>query len=427
MMDRRIGMLTLGAVAAAGAAWMGLVGIGDDDAITRGESPATNIVWILVDTLRYDHLQTYGYDTNPTSPNIDAFAERATVFDNAFSSAPWTKPSVASMMTARLPRELGIYDWDHILDPKYVTFAEHLQANGFHTEAHFSHIAFDEKETNFGQGFDVYDGSATVRKNVHKIKSSAAITDAAVQFLQTEEHERFFLWLHYFDPHRDYLKHEEFSFGKKRRALYDGEIAFTDKHLGRLFKVLKETGRLADTAIVFVADHGEGLGQHGIAHHTSALYEHQTHVPLIVYAPWMSPARRGEIVSAVSIAPTLLKMLNVSIPKGFTGLPIPMTDEGFNPEPNGVAYAETRRFTDQRSVMNDGWKLIHNVEKDTFELYNFVDDPEESKDWSAHDAARLASMKLLLAGYTEAPQTEPKLKPLNEDMKAGLKSLGYIQ
>jgi arylsulfatase A-like enzyme len=77
--------------------------------------------------------------------------------------------------------------------------------------------------------------------------------------------------------------------------------------------------------------------------------------------------------------------------------------------------------------MNDGWKLIHNVEKDTFELYNFVDDPEESKDWSAHDAARLASMKLLLAGYTEAPQTEPKLKPLNEDMKAGLKSLGYIQ
>ncbi len=395
--------------------------------VPRGEAPATNVIWILVDTLRTDHLQTYGYDKHNTSPNIAAFSEHSVVFDNAFTHSPWTKPSVASLMTSRLPRELGIYDWTDGLDLSFLTLAEHLQANGFHTQAHFSNVAFKRDETNFSQGFDVFDGFVLEKGQPHKMSSSREITDAGIRFINRQQHDRFFLWLHYFDPHRDYLPHKEFKFGKDPSDRYDGEIAFTDKHLGRLFDALRDSGRLTDTVVILTSDHGEGLGQHGISRHTSALYDHQIHIPFIVYAPWMSPARRSEVVNAIDIAPTLLSLLNIPIPAEFGGKAIPTTDSGFSPEPNRTSYAETRRFADLGSVIHDGWKLISDQKTGTVELYNFIDDPEESKDWAEHDPERLASMTELLKAYTQAPQRAASGKPLKEETVKELKAQGYIE
>jgi choline-sulfatase len=426
IMDKRIVWIgTLAAIAITPILWT--VVQNQEEPLVRGDAPATNVVWILVDSLRHDRLQTYGYNRNPTSPNIEILADQSVVFDNAFVQAPWTKPSVASMMTSLLPRELGMYDWEHTLSPSFLTFAEHLQSQGFHTEAHFSNIALLGPASNLDQGFDVYDGDVLKKGRPKKIKTSREITDAGIAFLEAEQHDRFFLWLHYFDPHKDYLKHRGFRFGKKRNALYDGEIAFTDHHLGRLFNSLKETGRLADTVVVLVSDHGEGLGQHGISHHTKALYDHQLHVPLIVYAPWMTPARRADVVSGIDLAPTLLSMLGVPIPEEFHGAAIPMSTDGFAPEPDRIAYAETRRFANLRSVIKDGWKLIRNEENGEVEMYNFIEDPDESKDWSEHDPERLAQMTTLLDAYTNAPQLEPSVIVLTEEMTEGLQNLGYVE
>jgi arylsulfatase A-like enzyme len=385
-----------------------------------------NVVFIVLDTTRADRLGTYGYKRRQTSPHIDDFAERSTVFEMAFSHSPWTKPSVASMFTSLTPREHGIFDWKIKLDEALLTLPEHLQAQGFVTQAHISHHAFQPKDTNFKLGFDHYDKSVLTKGSPHEVTSSAEITDHGIKFLKHRPDKRFFLWLHYTDPHEDYIRHEQFDFGKSKKARYDSEIAFMDHHLGRLFEELEEGDHLQDTIVVIVADHGEGLGDHRINKHTKALYEQQIHVPLIIYVPTMAPGRVSQTVPLIDIAPTLTDLLGLPTPEQFQGQTM-VAEGSFAPADDRVVFSETRRFADLRSVIKGGWKLIEDQLTGQSLLYNIADDPEERVNLVDEQGPQLAELRALLDGYKAAPHKQAESQPLAPDMQEALEALGYME
>ena len=386
----------------------------------------SNVVFIVLDTTRADKLQPYGYDRRKTSPNLNDFAEKSALFESAYSHSPWTKPSVASMFTSLLPRDHGIFDWPMKLSEELLTLPEHLNESGFHTQAHISHHAFRPKDTNFRQGFAKYDKSVLEKGSPHEVTSSKEITDRGIRFLNNRPEGRFFLWLHYFDPHRDYIRHEDFDFGKGPKSRYDSEIAFMDHHLGRLFDELEDGDHLEDTIVVIVADHGEGLGDHGIKKHTKALYEQQIHVPLIIHVPGMKGARHAQTVPLIDLAPTLTNLLGLSTPDAFKGQAIAY-DNGFVLGESRPVISETRRFADLRSVVHDGWKLIEDQETSEQLLYHVAEDPKERVNLATEQPERLAALSALLEAYKAKPERKADSKALAPDMEDALKSLGYME
>ncbi len=385
-----------------------------------------NLIFIVLDTTRADKLQTYGYDRRKTSPNIDDFADKSAVFEMALTHSPWTKPSVASMFTSLTPRDHGIFDWPMKLDESLLTLPKHLDAQGFHTQAHISHRAFRTKDTNFKLGFDKYDISVLKKGSPHKVTSSEEITDAGIRFLRNGSDQRFFLWLHYFDPHTDYIRHDQFDFGKGLKARYDSEIAFMDHHLGRLFSALEDGDYQENTIVVLVADHGEGLGDHSIRKHTKALYQQQLHVPLIIRVPGMTGARHSETVPLIDLAPTLTELLGLPLPEQFMGKPIPYAN-GFTPLTDRTVISETRRFADLRSVVRRGWKLLVDLESDDQLLYHIAEDPLERVNLSEAEPERLAELNAALEAYHAVADRKVETEALSADMQQALESLGYME
>jgi arylsulfatase A-like enzyme len=411
-----IASLVLIGLAAAGWTWLK----------PGPEYKNTNVVFILLDTTRADKLTTYGYSRRNTSPNLDDFANKSTVFEMAISHSPWTKPSVASIFTSLTPREHGIFDWKMMLDEPLITLPEVLDEHGFVTQAHISHHAFRPKDTHFKQGFDVYDKSVLEKGSPHKVTSSKEITDRGIDFLSQSTEAPFFLWLHYFDPHQDYVRHKDFDFGKGKKSRYDSEIAYMDHHLGRLFEALEDGDHLENTIVVIVGDHGEGLGDHGVNKHTKALFQQQLHVPLIIYVPGDQGARVSQTVPLIDLAPTLTALLGLPAPEQFTGQAIPHAG-GFEAPMHRVVYSETRRFADIRSVVKNSWKLIENQATGETMLYNIVEDPGERVNQVDADPERAAELMELLNSYKSAPEYTAPAQELAPDMKGALKSLGYME
>ena len=386
--------------------------------------PAQNLVLVVLDTTRADHLQTYGYGRS-TSPGLLRFADRAVVFDRAYAHAPWTKPSVASLFTSRLPNQHGIQDWDHPLDPAFTTLAEHLAGQGFETAAFVSHHALKPEATNFEQGFASYDASVLEKGSPHRVSSSREISDAAMGWLDAAPDDRWFLFLHYFDPHIDYLQHEEHPFGDASADAYDSEIAFTDHHLARVLDALADDA-FDDTLVVVVADHGEGLGDHGIAKHTKHLYDHQVRVPLLLAGPELAPARVPGAVGLVDVAPTLLDLLGTPPGEGFLGQPIPRSAGGFVPDPKRPVFAETQRFAKRQAVVLGDHKLIVDREEDRAQLFDLASDPAETTNLAATATEKLAELRSVLDVYA-GTRTEVEAVPLDPDMEEALRSLGYLE
>ena len=388
---------------------------------------AKNVVFIVIDTLRADHLGVYGYERN-TSPNIDRFAARGAVFDTAYSHSPWTMPSVASMFTAMPPSGHGIVNWRQPLSPKLLTLAEYLQESGFHTEAVVSHVIFRPKY-HFDQGFDAYDYSVLAKGPSKYVSTAREVSDRAVAALDrmSEGEQPFFLWLHYFDPHNEYLPHEGFDFGDKDVDLYDSEIAFTDRQLGRVFDKLTELDRWDDTVVVLIADHGEEFRDHGGRHHTRTLYNEVIRIPLIVAVPGFVPQRIEPVVAESDVAPTLVQLIGLPIPQPFVGRIFPFERDRFRVARDRSVIAETLHKADKRGVRQGRWKWIHDREKGTFQLFDEVDDfGEHTNLIDAHpDVARRLAIEVFQhygAGRRLADEEE-----MTEQLTEQLKALGYLQ
>lgn len=286
----------------------------------QGRLPAgLNLVLITVDTLRAD----LGFMGNrrALSPNLDALAARSIVFEHAYSLASYTGKSMGPLLLGKYPsethRNFGHFDR---FDPEETFVQERLQKAGIRTLTAQAHWYF-KPDSGLGRGFDVADYSASPKvpqAEGDRTVNGDKLTDAAIALLSKSDNVsgRFYFWMHYLDPHAEYVFHPEFDFGKKGRDLYDGEVAFVDHQIGRFLSFLHESGLESKTAVIVTSDHGEAFGEHGMMRHGFELWEELVRVPLIVFVPGMPARRIAEPRSAVDLVPTILDLFGVPPPKG---------------------------------------------------------------------------------------------------------------
>src|SRR4030095_8005047 len=246
---------------------------GADDTASPPPPDAMNIALVTVATLRCDHTSMGAYDRD-TTPNLAAFAAQSVVFEHAYSHAPWTKPSFASTLTSTEPSVHHLQQWEDAYDADLESLTEVLRRNGYHTAAYITSYALRADENEFNRGFDVYDSTAIDGQDSHVAITGVAVTDLTLASLDELE-EPWFVWIHYTDPHNDYMPQPDHVFGKESVDLYDGEIAYEDDSLGRVFDAFDRD----DTITVFHSDHGEEFLDHGGTEHTKTLYDELVHVP----------------------------------------------------------------------------------------------------------------------------------------------------
>lgn len=237
----------------------------------RERSGPSRVVVVTIDTLRADHLGSYG-NAHARTPVLDGLAREGVRFDAAFSPAPLTLPAHATLLTGLDPDRHGVrHNGVFTLAPEIPSLPERLRAAGFGTAAFVGAFVLDRR---FGlaRGFDVYDDAMGGRRSGRSVVGFAerradAVVDAFLGWLESAP-DRFFAWVHVYDPHADYDPPAGFSLGFAGRP-YDGEIAFVDSQLGRLFAALDARFDPADTLVVVTSDHGEALGEHGEPTHST--------------------------------------------------------------------------------------------------------------------------------------------------------------
>lgn len=277
---------------------------GEQHGLSTYKCENCSIVFISIDTLRADHLGVYGYGRD-TSPNIDEFAGENIVFMDNVAPMSQTLPSHTSMFTGLYPRKHGVIKNGMVLDDSLVMLAEILKETGYSTYAVIPAKVLVPK-TNFLQGFDVYDHRNGWGRANHTYSKARELVE--------EIEGRFFLFLHFFDPHQEYLPPEGFyPWGKDRLSRYDGEVYYTDHYVGKVFELLRDHGLYEDSIIILASDHGESLGDHGYWGHEKPLYENCVHVPLIIKLPGSGAGgkRLNYQTSLIDIHPTLLDILGV--------------------------------------------------------------------------------------------------------------------
>ncbi|MGC6418527.1 MAG: sulfatase-like hydrolase/transferase [Bradymonadia bacterium] len=379
-----------------------------------------NILWILLDTVRADHMSLYGYKY-PTTKRIDAFAKRARVFEQARSQGPNTRGSVPSMMTGRY------YTETHRDDGKWVTvFPENVMAAEIYRDAGYqthgiTSIGYIGKRFGFTQGFETFDTSILrLRKNVHDNATSDLVADHALAWLdkRTDKSRPFFMLTHFADPHVSYIKHDTGGVLKGSRSLrYDGEILFTDQHVGRLLKGIETRNLLDDTIVVITADHGEGLNKkedHGYRYHGQHIYDNAVHVPLIFYVPGVVPGRSKTPVGCIDILPTLLELTGVkSMGPSMSGRSLSGFLQGQEPPHPPVIIEKGMPPSTARVAMIDWpYKVIWRLAYNRWELYHLGDDPNERSDIRKTSPEDFKRMKERLKRWrsTELEYIKPVLK-----------------
>jgi len=418
-------------------------------------------ILIVVDTLRADHLSSYGY-VRKTTPHIDALAGEAFLYKNAFAHAPWTTPSIASLFTSRYPAALGFLGEEPVeLDGSFVTLAEVFKHNGYSTKAIVSHDFIGTK-LKFDRGFDSYDQTSA---RGYGYISSAAVTDAALGYAGEHVRDEFFLFLHYFDPHFDYVLHPEFDYDPDYRgdirsgefkdsllakgpsmsdedrrhlvALYDSEIRYTDEHIGRLLDGLKRLGLYDSSLIILTSDHGEEFAERPDRWigHTKKLYQDLIHVPLIVKIP--NGAKGLEVeepVGLIDVMPTVVARLDLKTPRAYAcaGRRVDLVGKA-GPESRPV-YSETTRWARLQSVTWKNWKFIYDRQRDAQELYDLSADPDETRNLAEDCPAVSRDFRALLWSWRAETakarlglKLAPKVPLFDEAEKARLRSLGYIK
>src|SRR6266850_2351547 len=255
----------------------------------RHERP--NVLVVTIDTLRTDRLGCYGFGLAHT-PAIDRLADEGVRCTDVASSAPITLPAHCSIMTGLYPPAHGVRDnGNYALGPEAVTLAERLQTAGYRTGA-FVSAAVLTRRYGLDQGFEVYDDDLWSEDEPElfmiRERPASRTADRALAWLddwwKNGRRQPFFIWVHFFDPHQPY-KQRSIDLAALAPTLYDAEIAEADRGVGRLIDRLREQGVLDDTLIVFTADHGESLDEHGEPTHGIFIYDATIHVPLIWRLP----------------------------------------------------------------------------------------------------------------------------------------------
>lgn len=443
-------------------------------------APRPNVLLVSIDSLRADHVHAYGYERE-TTPTIDALASEGARFETVLSPTSWTLPAHMTMLTAMPPEQHGVIKSKRALRPRALTLAEVLAASGYAT-AGFVSGAYLQTAHGYAQGFDVYDTSVLRGKEEEARAdiTSPEIVRLAQAWLQrwSEEKPRppFFLFVHLYDVHFDYvppppydtmfdLRAPEAPGGSKAYdqilpgmnrtdldrilALYDGEIRWTDTHLGHLIDALRALHVLDDTIVVVTSDHGEEFLDHDWRGHSNTLYDEALKVPLVMRYPPKIPAGRvvEEQVRLVDLAPTILGLAGIRAPPKFGSRSSgphrerdlsPWITSGAprEPFPQLLAFGELRRSRRKGlvSVRAPDAKYIESVaHPDRTQLFRLSSDPAEVHDVSdaaegAQTASALAEERARwlesLPGREHGLAKRVDLKPKHVDR---LRALGYVE
>lgn len=438
-------------------------------------TPPRHVVLIVVDTLRADHLTTYGY-RRPTSPVIDELAREGAVFERAVSQGSWTQPSMVSMMA-------GAYIADELqrVPTGRATLAQAMQQAGYATAA-FIHNDMLSRESNFDPGFDIFDYQDPPYGGIEKVSA----------WFQANRGKRSFTFVHLneahdpYDPPADFDRfvHEKDSLSAERqeylRSLakqmgltdtdaslrrineevggYDDDVRYSDAHIGRILSALKQNGEWDQTAVVIAADHGEGLWTRPeyltgkrlnarkkgesptllntlLQTHGAQVSRELVHVPLIMVAPGMPRGVRVEPwVENVDITPTLLELCDIAVPDGVQGVSLVSLWR----DPENVALQKRGAFSHTRYVSSfidqNGYQLILPTDRGEcefglkVELFHLRTDPDARVDLSAREPERVAALRReiesrLKHGMTAREAAQTSMSPTQIERLA---ALGYL-
>ena len=393
---------------------------------TPGALRGYNLVLVTFDTTRPDRLGCYGNQSG-TSPNLDRLAREGTIFTGATATTSTTLPTHASILTGLYPQRHGARaNSVYRLERKHVTLAEILSRAGYETGAFVSAFVLNER---FGlaQGFDEYDdrvASFTTGFGGFAERKADKTSDLAIRWLARQESDPYFMWVHYYDPHA--MQNPPSPYREAHRFLYDAEIAFADHELGRVLEAV-ESDEKRETLVVFVADHGEGFGEHGEWSHGYLVQEATLRVPLIIYAT--DGLERGihvdTRVSQVDLMPTILSLLGVEVPSDLDGVSLMRA-----PESDRAVLAEAVEGRAQY-----GWARLAALYKNSLkyvagptpELYDLALDPLEREDVAADRSAEAQTMRELLAAMekSDADRLEAASVELDAADISRLRALGY--
>ncbi len=374
-------------------------------------APVDNVILISIDSLRADRVGCYG-NTHDTTPTLDRLARQGVRFADATSTTSWTLPSHASMLTGRYLMSHGIYADADRLPPSVPTLAEGMKAAGLTTGGIVS-MLFLGSQYGFARGFDSYDDRTIPAKNeydaVHD-EPAPKVVALANKWLQQHGDHRFFLFLHFWDVHYDYvppppydtmfdpdysgsitgvnfLQNDKVRRGMPKRdlehllALYDGEIRWVDDHIAQIVAQVDALGLSDRTAIIVTADHGDEFFEHGNKGHRRTLYREVVHVPLIMKIPGVAPGSViDKPVSLADLMPTILEMAGAETPPGVDGVSLVPAILGAHLADHARVYSELCRKHDAEcrtlQYSPDG-ALVHHFEPSRIEFYGPGDPAEK--------------------------------------------------
>jgi choline-sulfatase len=383
-------------------------------AVARPASPRAkwsdqlSFLLITVDALRPD----LGFMGNPrdVSPHLDALAQQSTVFQRAYSISTYTGYSLPPMMASRYPCEMPRTNRHEVgYLSTNVLLAERMHEAGFRTLGAASHFLFSP-ELGWVDGFDRFartplEGNAPRGSHVDLFHSSRGIADELIAQLAKPDlaNQRFFMWAHFLDPHKQYLAHPGYSkYGNQPRDLYDGEVAFTDFHIGRVLAALDASPLAARTVVIVTGDHGEAFGEHGFYFHGREVWDEVVRVPLLIRVPDRQKRRVTQRVSGVDIAPTILDMAGLPPDPSARGESLApwLVGEKRADRPILIDQPRNPYYDAKRAFIDQGMKLHHLIDSNTFRLYDLERDPGETHDLSREDPAALRTIRHAYVSYT---------------------------
>jgi arylsulfatase len=468
----------------AAGAWVGDVGVAwrEPRVETRLLAPAPrqpSIVLILVDTLRRDYLGFHGFE-GPVSPNLDWLAKESVVFESAFTQAPWTKPSIASLFTSLHPDTHGLDNHEGLFGPRRnealstgvlpaeaVTLAETLSGAGYRTAA-FVANPWIHGRYGFDQGFDSYE----------VVETLPDILERARAFLGKDQGQPFFLYLHFMDVHGPYdapekdfevmgtspslgaradppdslrelppylagipwFTDEDFrtrnfgeviAFRQSRshtvRARYAANIRDFDRRIAPFLNEVRNSVLNERTVLALTSDHGEELLEHGGWDHGFNLYEHQIRVPLLIRAPGARGAGRRAVRRAnlVDVMPTLLALAKVPVPEGVEGRDLFASEEA-----DALSFASaTKHREGVQALRTDRYKLILDGKSGAVSLFDLEADPSEYRDIASENEAEARKLLGILSrrmAEGRRHRLQPESAVIPEEIRKRLESLGYL-
>jgi len=379
-----------------------------------------NILLIAIDTLRADRLSCYGYQKE-TTPNLDRFAEEGIKFTNFFSQNSFTQPAFTTIYSGKYPitHNIVAQDGDVALDDNTPLLPEILQDNGYKTAA-IDNLEFMKDW--FTRGYDYYINPSKIENiNPYVGIKAEVLSDYAIEWLDDNYQEDFFLFLHYWDPHMPYLppvkqgkkfRSESVNDGRTLKDVmrepvysfvaqfydegvniteikdrYDAEVNYVDQQIDRVIQFLIDQQILDDTLVIFTADHGESLGEHGIYFDHTGLYDQSIHIPLIIRYPKLGVGKEiDNLTQQVDLTPTILDIVDIKdndIIEDMDGRSLLSLIKGEQNETIDYIYANESSWQCKRAIRSNKWKFIKAIEPDVFgnpmkELYDLEEDPLEN-------------------------------------------------